>query len=241
MPRGIPNAPVTDGPTVEERAARAQARRYGRGNTLRPIEQIRPFDMAHAPEKGAGAYYLRPDGATIMDALIWYPNGASLPREDDPKRRFSANADLYRARQARKGFEYVGPSLTSEGAARLVAILERNRPDEVERLEDEIALCDQTIKNTDRPDVRDHERRRREQLAARLERVRNPFDPDALVKELEEIANAQQMANVPPAVLQVMRRMLAASGQAVKDELITRFQKAAPSGDEAPEGVAHIG
>lgn len=220
------------GPTLEERATRAALRRGGRAIALRPIEEIRPHSLEGAATKSAAAYYLRPDGATIADALIFYPNGAQLPREEDPRGKFSANAAYYQDRQRRKGFAYLGPTLTTEGAKQLVQILEKNRPAEVERLEDEVALCEITIKNTDRPEVRDHERRRKEQLTARLARVQNQFDPDQLVRELSDIARAQRMANMPPQVLQVMREMLAAQGQSIREELLSHFQKGAAGPDD---------
>lgn len=225
----------------EERATRALERRQGRGTVLSALDQMRPSNVQGTPDKSAGAYYLRPEGATIADALIYYPNGAQLSREDDPKGRYSENASYYQERQRRKGFEYVGPTLTIAGAKRLVEILEANQGEEVERLEDEIALCEQTVKNTDRPDVRDHERRRKGQLQARLDRVRTPLDPDALVKQLEDIARAQRMASMPPQVLQVMREMLAEQGKSIRDDLIARFTKDAGDGqDHTPEGVAVI-
>ena len=124
----------------------------------------------------------------------------------------------------------MGPMLTVQGARRLVEILAKNRDAEVERLEDEITLCEYTIKNVDRPEIRDQQRKRRGQFLARLERVKAPFDPDALVAQLTEIANAQEMANIPPAVMRVMRRMLGAQN----DELIARFTRKAVSGEEDP-------
>ena len=216
-----------DETTQEARVERALARR-GSTKTLTAIEQIRPYNPNSVPDKSAGAYYLRPDGATIADALIWYPNGAVHDREYDPKGKYSENASYYQERQRRKGFEYVGPMLTVAGATRLVQILEANRDAEIERLEDEIALAEHTIQNTDRPEVRDQQRKRRGQFLARLERVKAPFDPDALVAQLTEIANAQEMASVPPQVMRVMRRMLGAQN----DALIARFTRKAGVGQE---------
>lgn len=222
---------VADKPelTLEQRAERALARR-GNSKTLTPIEQIRPFNPNSVPDKSAGAYYLRPDGATIADALIWYPNGAQHDREYDPKGKYSENSSYYQERQRRKGFEYVGPVLTAAGAHRLVEILAANAPEEIERLEDEIALAQYSAQNTDRPDVRDQQRKRRGQLQARLDRVKAGFDPDALVAELQEIANAQEMANVPPQIMRVMRRMV---GQ-VNDQLVARFTRRQGMGEPDP-------
>ena len=245
--KGGSNVAVADKPetSLEERAARAQERRGGRSVALPAIDQVRPFNQSTTSDKTAAAYYLRTDGATIADALVYYPNGAQLSQEDDPKGKYSRNAAYYQARQARKGFEYIGPTLTVTGCRRLVEVLAQNQPDEIERLEDEIALCELTIKNADRPEIRDHERRRRTQLQARLERVRAPFDPDALAAQLEEIANAQEMANVPPAVMRVMRRMLEAQGKRINDEVVSRFAKSSSQDDATGltsiEGAASIG
>ena len=234
---------VAEKPTQESRVERALARR-GNFKTLTPIEQIRPYNPNSVPDKSAGAYYLRPEGATIADVLIWYPNGAQHDREYDQKGKYSENAAYYQERQRRKGFEYVGPMLTISGAKRLVEILAKNRDSEIERLEDEIALAEHTIQNTDRPEVRDQQRKRRGQFLARLERVKAPFDPEALVAQLTEIANAQEMANVPPQIMRVMRRMMEAQGQKFNDALAARFARTRRSGDEDPamnEGVASIG
>lgn len=236
--RGSSTAEVTE--TIEERAARAIRRRDGQLATVRPIDEIRPTRVEGTPDKSAGAYYLRPEGATIADCLIYYPNGAQLSQEDDPKGRYSENASYYQERQRRKGFEYVGPTLTVVGAKRLVEILAKNQPAEIERLEDEIALSELTIKNTETPSIRDYERKRRQALNARLERVRTPFDPEALVKQLEEIANAQEMATVPPQIMRVMRRMIGAQS-ADFESMVRRFTKTAGDGeDHTPQDGAAV-
>lgn len=215
--------------TLEERAERALARR-GRTTALSPMEQIRPYNPNSVPDKSAGAYYLRLDGATIADALIWYPNGAQHDREYDPRGRYSENASYYQERQRRKGFEYVGPMLTLAGARRLVEILENNRAPEIDRLEDEITLAEYATISADRPEVRDQQRRRHRQLRTRLDRVRSPFDPEELVAELQEIANAQEMASVPPQVMRVMKRMIGN----VNEQLIARFTRKQGAGDPDP-------
>lgn len=228
--------------TLEERATRAMARR-GKVKTLSPIEQIRPYNPNSIPDRSAGAYYIRPDGATIADALIWYPNGAKHDREYDPRGKYSENADYFQSRQKRKGFEYVGPVLTVTGAKRLVEVLSANRDAEVERLEDEIAIAEYSAVHSDRPEVRDQQRRRRSQLQTRLGRVKQPFDPEALANELQEIANAQEMANVPPQIMRVMRRMLEAQGQKINDSLMARFARKVGQGEEDPamhQGVDSI-
>lgn len=219
--------------TLEERATRAMARR-GVSKTLTPIEQIRPYNPNSIPDRSAGAYYIRPDGATIADALIWYPNGAKHDREYDPNGKYSENADYYQSRQKRKGFEYVGPMLTVAGAKRLVEVLEKNRDAEVERLEDEIAIAEYAVLHADRPEVRDQQRKRRNQFQIRLDRVKQPFDPEALANELQEIANAQEMANVPPQIMRVMRRMLEAQGKKIDDAMMARFARKVGTGEDDP-------
>lgn len=226
--------PVKIADPMEERAKAALSRR-GRAADLKPIEQIRPYNPNSVPDKSAGAYYLRPDGATIADALIWYPNGAQHDREYDPRGKFSENASYYQERQRRKGFEYIGPVLTLEGVRKLVTVLQRNQPAEVERLEDEIAIAEYSATTADQPEVRAQQRKRAGQLRGRLGRVQQEIDPEALVAELQEIANAQEMANVPPQVMRVMRRML---GQ-VREDLIARFQRTRPA--SAEDEAMHVG
>lgn len=219
--------------SIEERAQRALDRRSGRNSkTLTPLEQIRPYDQTGVPDHSAACYFLRPDGATIGDILIYYPNGAVLSRREDPRGHYSQDHEYHRAKLERKGFEYVGPTLTREGARRMVQIMAGNRDDEIERLEDEIALCQYTIQNTDRPDVRDQQRARRDQFQTRLDRVRAPLDADALVDELSEIARAQKMANINPDILEVMQEMVGEQN-AKFTEMVAKFTRAAPAGTPA--------
>ena len=223
---------VAEKPAQDDRLERARTRvRCRQTATLTPLEQIRPYNPNSIPDKSAGAYYLRPDGATIGDALIWYPNGAQHDREYDPQGKYSENAAYYQERQRRKGFEYVGPVLTEAGIARLIEILEKNKDAEVERLEDEILIAEDAAKTSDRPEVRDQQRKRRGQLAKRLVLVNTGIsDPEGLIRQLREIANAQEMASIPAQVMRVMRRML---GQQ-NDALIARFTRAGHQGEPDP-------
>lgn len=202
------------------RSERGRRRRDRDMQVLTPLEQIRARPSATT---GPWAYYIHPAGATIRDALILYPNGAKLPREEDPRGKFSENADYYQARQRAKGLEYVGPTLTPDGVRRLVEVLRANRDDEILDLEDQIAACEHDITNSDRPEWRDNQRKRRQKLLHRLEYVRNPPDPEALIAELNEIARAQRMARVSPEVMTVMREML---GEVKADfaQMVSRFQ-----------------
>ena len=196
-------------PEIAPRTERGRRRALRTVKMLTPLEQIRAVPNSGVGTlTGAWAYYLNPDGATIRDALILYPNGGSPPPTTQNWRKYAENADYYRARQARKGLEYVGPTLTPDGVKRLVAILGKNKKEEVEDLEDQIIECQRDIANSDRPDWRDNQRRRRDQLQRRLEAVSAPIDVDALITELNEIARAQRMSKVSPETLAVMKEML---------------------------------
>lgn len=187
-----------------------RGKRAYEGDILRPIDQIRTNNQIRpdADSTGAWAYYIRPEGATIRDALVFQPNGG-IPDIDDTKlrARYGTNATYYRDRAAAKGFEYIGPVLNERGVRRLVEVLAENREDEILYCEDEMANCEYTIANSDRPDVRDQARKRRNQLQRRLDTLRQPFDQDALLAELNEIAQAQMLSKVDPNVLRVMRAM----------------------------------
>lgn len=192
-------------PVIRSERGRRRAQRDMQA--LSPLEQVR---RRPAATNGPYAYYINPDGATIRDALVLYPNGAKLTQEEDPRGKFSENADYYQARQRRKGLEYVGPTLNEPGVRRLVEVLQANKEDEILDLEDQIAAVEHDIKNSDRPEWRDNQRKRRAQLQKRLDTVRAGFDPDELIAELNQIAQAQQLSRVPPAVLAVMRQMIGA-------------------------------
>lgn len=239
--------PANTEPTAQERANRAASRRGGAGGSyLTPLQQIRPLnrDAEFQAEtvNGPWAYYLRPEGITISDTLIRYPNGAQLPRNEDPRGRYSENAEYYQARQRRKGFIYVGPTLTPEGMKQLVEILERNKPEAVERLKDEIAECE--VFQSDIPERRQQARTRRERLLLVLSRVEQPFDPDNLLAELAVIARAQRMAKVSPETLAVMQEMQESQGaeydRKLADALKHFANKASTEGVEAFEGPASL-
>ena len=198
--------------TPAEPVARTERgrRRALRGvKSLTPLEQIRAVPNAGIGTlTGAWAYYINPSGATIRDALILYPNGGSPPPTTQNWQKYAANSDYYQARQRRKGLEFVGSTLTPEGVKRLVEVLANNRDEEILDLEDQIAECQRDIENSDRPDWRDNQRRRRDQLQRRLDAVSTPLDPDALIAELNDIARAQRMSKVSAETLAVMKEML---------------------------------
>lgn len=183
------------------------------------LSQIRvnPHAGNMADSTGAWAYYLRPDGATIRDALVLYPNGG-IPEIDDEKRRarFGTNASYYRERQRAKGFEYLGPVLTEAAVKRVVETVYANREDEILFCEDEIANCEYTISSSDVPDIRDQARKRRGQLERRLAILRQDVDSEKMAKELEEIARAQEMASLDPKLLRVMRQYVGEMTETMK-------------------------
>lgn len=209
---------------------------------LRPIDQIpMPPGGGDIEATGAWAYYLRPDGATITDALMLYPNGG-IPDVDDPRlrARYGENHMYYRERQARKGFEFVGQTLTEAGIKRLIEILANNREDEILFCEDEIANCQQVVSGADRPEIRDQARKRRRQFEQRLEYLQQPLNPEELTEELNEIARAQMLAKVDPNVLRVMRSMI---GE-VNDRMATaiaKFQGGNPRSGAAPATLSARG
>lgn len=200
----------------------------------RALDQIRinPHNRSGVDATGAWAYYLNPDGATIRDALILYPNGG-IPEVDDPRKRakFGTNAEYYRARQKAKGKEYLGPVLTAQAVKLLVDTIYRNREDEILFCEDEMVNCDYTIANADKPEIRDQARKRRNQFQRRLENLQQDIDPQAMANELEEIARAQEMASLDPKLLRVLQRQIGEMTENMKAAL-TRFQ----SGRSSEEG-----
>ena len=212
-----------------------RGRRFYEGDTPSVLDQIPILPGGPGVKTtGAWAYYLRPDGATINEALILNPNGG-IPDIDDARMRarFGTNAEYYRAKQAEKGFEYLGPTLTEAGVRRLVDVLSANRADEVLFCEDEIANCDHAMENSDRPEVRDQARRRKAQITRRLAILQQPFDANALVNDLKEIARAQQLASVDPAVLKVLKAMIGEVNETLA-AAIARFQDGKGTGDGAP-------
>lgn len=229
-------AAIAQSEKIGETTPRSErGRRLHRETVLRPIDQIpMPPGGGDIEATGAWAYYLHPDGATITDALTLYPNGG-VPEVDDPRMRarYGENHLYYQQRQARKGFEFVGPTLNEAGVLRLVEILAQNRGDEILFCEDEIGNCQQVVVGSDRPEIRDQARKRRRQFEARLEYLRQPLNPEELTEELNEIARAQMLAKVDPNVLRVMRSMIGEVNDRMA-QAISRFQSGKPRSDPAP-------
>ena len=236
--RGAHPEPVAE-PVI--RSERGMRRRNRDMQMLTPLEQIRgrPAGDAQSSFNGAWAYYINPSGATIRDALILYPNGAQLPRNEDTKGRYSENAAYYQQRQARKGLTYIGPTLTEQGVRLLVETLEANKEDEILDLEEQIQECEYDIQNSDRPDWRDNQRKRKAKLQRRLDHVKMPIDADELIKELNSIARAQRMARVSPETMTVMREMIGEQ-DAKFQAALAKFQSGSTQSEEVV-GVGNIG
>lgn len=208
-----------------------RGRRELQGDALTPLEQVRIIpssrDVNFTEVTNAWAYYIRQDGATIRDALILYPNGG-VPEVDDQKKRaqHGRNAEYFRARQLRKGFEYIGPRLTIAGVKRLVEVIMGNREDEILYCEDEVVNCQSTIENNDRPEVRDQARKRKYQFEKRLEYLRQDIDAEAMVAELDDIAKAQELASLDPKLARILRQMVGEKVSAL-EELVGRMTRTA--------------
>lgn len=227
-PQTVPAAP-------EPRSQRGKRRFRSPAPTA--MEQIR---MRPGGTHGPWAYYLRPDGATLRDALILYPNGGegelvTMP-DGTQRRRYGDNSEYYHARQQRKGFVYLGQALTSEAVRLLVETIGRNREDEILFLEDEIAACEYTIRTAETPAVRDNQRKRKAQYERRLEVIRNGFDPEALVAELNDIARAQRLAGLDPNMLAVLREMVGEVNERVAS-LAARLARGKASSDPEMEAA----
>lgn len=223
---------VVQGP----RSRRAQ-RKYAAA-TPTPMEQIR---VMPGGVTGAWAYYLdtRPEaGATIRDILHLYPNGG-IPDHADPRMRarYGTNAELYRARQARKGFKYIGQKLTTESVRELVALMERNRQEEIDFMLDEIDDADRQLGNGMHPEWYHVMRQRKAKAAQRIEMLQQEWDPEALVADLDEISRAQRMASIDPNVLAVMREMVGeVNGKFA--EAVQHFSRGKAKEDPELAGVA---
>lgn len=208
-----------------------RGQRMYQGDVPRALDQIRvnPHNGPNTEATGAWCYFLRPEGATIRDALVLYPNGG-IPEVDDPKKRakFGTNAAYYRERQRAKGYEYLGPVLTETAMQKLVQTVFANREDEILFCEDEIANCQYTIQNADRPEIRDQARKRRGQFERRLEALKQDLDPEAMANELSEIARAQEMASLDPKMLRVMRQYIGEMTETMKAAL-AKFQSGKPT------------
>ncbi len=190
---------------------------------LSPIDQVRMMgDYEGKPLTGSWAYYLRPEGATIRDVLVISPNGG-IPDIDDPRRRgkYAMNHELYRQKEEAKGHIYVGQRLSEASVKKLIEIIVNNREEERMFLEEEIEEAENIIKNSDRPDMRDLQRKRVRDLKTRLHYVTMELDADELLEQMNEISRMQRLASLPPQLLRVMREEISENNQRLLDRLAT--------------------
>lgn len=200
---------------VAERTGPRSAKFRGRGEgvTLTPMEQIRRIPHSGADDStGAWCYYIRPGGKTLREVLGLSPNGG-VPDTANPKMRgrFGMNSELYQAKLRAKGFIPIGSKLDSRAMKMVVDEMTKNRQEGIWEMQDQIDECDQVIANSDRPDIRDLEKRKKAAAQKRLAMLEQEIDPEELLAELNEIARMQRMANVPASVLQVMREEIGAA------------------------------
>lgn len=195
---------------IEPRSERGK-RRYAE-KVVEPIDQIR---VPMGGITGAWCYWIRTDGATIADALILTPNGAG-------EGKFGANSAYFREKGQRKGRIYLGQSLTVEGVKRLVEVIAANRQDEILFTEDEIAEQDAILQNAESQRDREIAHKRKRQYNLRLQYLQQPFDPETLVAELNEIARAQRLAKLDPNILAVMKEMVGEVNDKMA-AMVTRF------------------
>ena len=227
-------AKTTESPTPYQPRSQRARRQFKVVSTL---DQIKVFPSTKADSAtGAWAYYLRDTGveATIREVLIIYPNGG-IPDIDDQKLKaqYGTNADYYRQRQARKGVVYVGPVLTESGMRKMVEIIVKNRPDAILYCEDMIEDCKRDGDTLPDPKERALARRRQAIFEARLEMLNQEIDVPELLLRLDEIARAQQLAQVDPKLLRVMRNEITANMEAA----MAKFRPAKTEGDKAPDSL----
>jgi hypothetical protein len=182
------------------RSERGKARRGFSTRVATPLEQIRPRPGGLVG--GPAAYYINTKGATISEVLIVSPNGAPVQNKSG---REVAGAAYHQNRMKDRGYEYVGPTLTREGAARLVEVISRNNDDFILDLKEQITDCEHDIKTSDNPAWRDNQRKRMTQVDLQLRQAQEPIDTDVLLQELNDIAAAHKLASMPAGLLDVIR------------------------------------
>ncbi|TXH57199.1 MAG: hypothetical protein E6Q97_04685 [Desulfurellales bacterium] len=208
----------TADPNINPLTGKPYSRRGRREAGIRevtPLQQFRRWDdhlTTNTIRDSAYAYYLRPDGATVADILVICPNGGTPTIEGDArarrrKRLIGSNAGYFRDRQQAKGFIYIGQQLTREGILKMVEIMEENQPDEILWVDEQIAMAQVTLRTDPRHDHQNLAQERISRLNAVRERLTTKLDVDAIVKEMNLIAEAQRLANLPPEILAVMRQM----------------------------------
>ena len=181
------------------------------------LEQIR---RSPTVTNGAGAYYLDKDGATIRQALIYYPNGATAAEVG----KYGENSDYYHARQARKGFKYLGATLGPAAIRELVDVIVTNRPDEIKITQYKMDECDYTLRHSGVQREREIAAKRRQQFKRRLELLTQKIDVDALIQELTEIGEAQTIARLDGPTRKAMELLLRKQNERVLG-IVSQLQK----------------
>ncbi len=208
----------SDDPNINPLTGKPYSRRGRREagvNQVTPLQQFRRWDdhlTTNTIRDSAYAYYLRPDGATISDILIICPNGGQPTIEGDARSRrrkklVGSNAGYFRDRQQAKGFIYIGQQLTREGIMKMIEIMEENQPDEVLWVDEQLAMANVTLRTDPRHDHQNLAQERINRLNAVKERLTTKLNVDAIVREMNLIAEAQRLANLPPEILEGMRQM----------------------------------
>lgn len=209
---------IKDSWSPDVQSKRGFERRGFTTHVATPMEQVRP--RPGGLTDGPAAYYLNPRGATIAEALIIYPNGAPMIRRG----REIGNAVYVQNRQRERGYEYIGPTLTPEGARRLVEIIQSNRSDFLLDLKEQVADCEHDVENSDRPDVRDNQKKRKMQLMRLVAQVQTPLDGEALVNELDQIVQAHKLAAVPPAMREAITAIAGEAASAHVLAMVNRLE-----------------
>jgi len=180
-----------------QRADAPKRSRRGRREAVVP----NVFDQIPQHPGGAWAYYLKDESvlrpeqrtwpATINEVLTIYPNGGS-----PGSRRFGNNAEYYHARQLKRGWRYVGSSLSKDAVERMVRIIAENREDYALFLREQVVQIDVDLDEGSGLNAaeRDLQRRRRAQIEGQLRLVDQPLDAADLSRQLDDIAEAQQLA-----------------------------------------------
>ena len=189
----------------------------GADTSLSPLQQIRREPTVLS---GAGAYYLDKDGATIRDALIYYPNGATEAEVG----RYGQNSEYYQSRQATKGFKYLGATLGPDAIKELVSTLVSNRPDEIAITQYRMDECDYTLRHSGVQKEREVAAKRRQQFAARLDMLQQKINVTELIQQLEEIGEAQTIAKLDGPTRKAMELLLKKQNQRVL-ELVSQLGK----------------
>jgi len=169
--------------------------------------------------------------------LVCYPNGAPMLRNG----RDRGNSALYQSRQAAKGFEYIGPSLTPSGVKRLAEVIAGERQDYILYLEEEITSAEQTIREADKPEVRDQARTRRGQLTRQQNFYAKPLDIDGMIAELDDMMKAQKLAALSPAQREAFSVMFDEQVSGRVADLVNKMEGKSSTSDGVRVNVTNAG